>query len=297
MLIAAIVGPNIAQRRVAGAGVPIVIPGPPAVGDCVTSVPDVISQMRDGNFGVADQIDLPTALYGPCGGRIAGEVSYVIGDAGSSARVPAPQYQDQLSQCGLDTLGYTGSVPPIVNGASGQPGLVWSSAVNFQVISVGPSPLQRRAGQRWSACVVGGPAAHPYKGRLHDVLTSGLLPATFASCWNSDALLDSGQVRCDRPHAVELLATTGLGSTPHTAPDVRRSCSVYAGRTMRSADPDRGGALRFEIVDFRDTVTVVPPSASQVLQETFIGCLAVARDGLQLSGSLVGVGDGPLPTG
>ena len=296
VLIAAIVAPNFSQRRIAGAAVPISVAGPPASGDCVTSIPDVSNLLREGNFGSGDEIDLPTAIYGPCGGRIVGEVVSVLDDAATAQRVPAPQYQDQLSQCGLDSIGYTGSVPPVVQGASGRPGIVWSPAQNFQATSVGPSRLQRRVGQRWSACIVGAPGAHLYDGSLHDVLTSGVLPSPFANCWRSNSLRDSEQVSCDHPHAVELLATTGLDNTPHTAADVQRSCSVYAGRMMRTADPGRSGALQFQILDFRDTVSLVAPSAA-ILQDTYITCIATAGHGVRLTGSLVGVGDGPLPTG
>ncbi len=296
VLVVAVVAPNLSQRRIAGSAEPIAIPDPPARGDCVVAVADVNRLLREGNFGVDDQIELPVARYGPCDGPIVGEVVSVTDDADTPKRVPAPQYQNELSQCALNSIGYTGSVGPVVDGARGEPAIVWSPAQNFQDTAVGPSRIQRLTGQRWSACVVGAPAAQPYRGRLQDVLTAGTLPSNFGNCWRTPAMLDSEQVPCDRPHAVEILATTGLGNAPHTAADVHRSCTVYAGRMMRTEDATRAGALSYTILDLRDTGIVVPPS-QEILQDTYITCLAVARHGLRLTGTLVGVGDGPLPTG
>ncbi len=128
----------------------------------------------------------------------------------------------------------------------------------FDETSVGPSRVQRLVGQRWSACVVGAPVSRPYDGRLRDVLTTGALPSDFGSCWKSDSLRDSEQVACDRPHAVEVLATTGLGSASQTAAEVGRSCRVVAGRMMRTTDPERGGALSVRILDFHEGGTVAP---------------------------------------
>jgi hypothetical protein len=296
VLAAAIVAPNVSQRRVAGSAVPITVPGPPSRGDCVTSLADVNGELQGGGFGVGDEIEVPAPGLGPCAGPIVGEVVSVQPNAGVPQRLPAPRYQELMSECGLSSIYYTGTVPPVVDGSSGAAAIVWAPAINFQFTYVGPSRLQRLVGQQWSACVIGAPFARPYEGRLRDVLSRATLPSVFAHCWRTAAMLDSEQVDCDEPHAVELLATTGLGSTPLTATEVHRSCTVFAGRMMRTDDPTRGGALSYSILDFRDTEVAVPPSA-EPLSDTYITCIATTRGGLRLTGSLVGVGNGPLPTG
>ncbi len=296
VLVAAVVAPNFSQLRIAGRAVQISVPAAPVAGDCVTSLPDVNRLLREGNFGIGDEIELPVAEFGSCTGAIRGEVVSVLDGVTLTRDVPATDYQKDLSQCGLDSIDYTGSIPPIVDGSPGRPGNVWSPALNFQTTSIGPSPLQRSVGQRWLACVIGAPAAHPYEGSLRDVLTTGAVPWNFANCWRSEAMRDVDQVSCDRPHAVELLATTGLGSTPQTATEVLHSCSVIAGRMIRTADPTRGGALRYTILDFDQTISPVPPT-EEVLRDTYITCIVVARAGLVLTDTLVGIGDGPLPTG
>lgn len=290
VLVGAIVSPNLLHRRIAGEAVAITAPGPSGVGDCVTSLPDV------GGFISDVEVQLPTATYGPCAGPIVGEIVSVREGVPASGRVPAEQYQQDLSQCALESIGYTGSVPPVVPRSDGGQGLVWSPAVVFQQTSVGPSRVQRSVGQRWSACVVGAPVSRPYDGLLRDALTTGVLPTDFGSCWKSETLRDSDQVACDRPHAVEVLATTGLGSASQTAAEVGRSCRVFAGRMMRTIDPERAGSLSVRILDFRDGATVVT-SPADILKDTYLTCVATARHHLQLTGTLIGLGKGPLPTG
>ncbi len=294
-LVAAVLTPDVGHRRVPGDGRPIAAPEPPRRGNCVTSLAEVNSELQGGDFGIDDQINLPAPEIGPCTGPIVGEVVSVLRDVAPES-LPAPRYQQAIADCGLNSIYYTGSIPPVVPGSSGNPAIVWSPAVNFQETYVGPSALQRLVGQRWSACVIGAPFGRPFAGRLRDVLSGGTLPSIFAHCWRTAAMRDSEQVPCDEPHAVELLATTGLGGTPQTAAEVQRSCTVFAGRMMRTDDPTRDGALNYLILAFRDTEVAVPPS-TELLHDTYITCIATARHGVQLTGSLLGVGDGPLPTG
>ncbi len=308
VLMIAVVAPNWSQRRIAGEAVAVVIAGPPAVGDCVTSVPDM-RVLRDGGSyrgnGVWDEgssdsgwengIDYPSTVFGSCDGHIMGEVSSVHLAAGAPDRIPMIDYQTSSSQCALESIAYTGSIPPVVDGSADRPSIVWTPAINFQNTPVGPTAIQRLVGQDWSACVIGAPTGKPYVGRLAGVLDSGVLPSDFGNCWLTDQLDDSEQVGCDQPHAVELLGTTALGSAAYTAAEVQKSCVTYAGRTLRSDEPTRGGAIRFEILDFSDTVSVVEPSAG-VLRDTYITCIATGQDDVRLDGSLIGLGNRPLPT-
>ncbi len=311
VLVVAIIAPNWSERRVAGRPVAMALPGPPAVGDCVTSVPDIRALLDGGRYRADDGGDFggldsggglgwetdivyPSAVFGSCDGPVMGEISSVRLAADPPDRIPMIDYQTSSSQCGLESIGYTGSIPPVVEGKADQPGIVWTSAINFQNTPVGPSPIQRRVGQDWSACVIGRPSHTPYVGRLAGVLDSGVLPSDFGNCWVTDGLNDSEQVSCDQPHGVELLGTTGLGSAAYTAAEVQKSCATYAGRMLRSVDSTRGGAVRFEILDFRDTVSVVEPSDS-VLRDTYITCIATAQGDLRLNGSLVGLEERPLP--
>lgn len=308
VLAAAIVAPNWSERRVAGQPVAILIPGPPAVGDCVTSVPDLreilersgyIDRDTGRDLGAADDgwpdgIAYPTTQFGPCVGRIGGEVSSVHLAAGTPDRITMNDYQTSSSQCASESISYTGSIPPVVDGSPDRPSIVWAPALNFQNTPVGPTATQRMVGQGWSACIIGAPTGAPYVGRLSGVLESGVLPSDFGNCWLSDRLEDSEQVSCDEPHGVELLGTTGLGSAAYTAAEVQKSCETYAGRMLRSADPFRGGAIRFQILDFRETVSVVEPSDG-ALRDTYITCIATVQDELLLDGSLVGLDDRPLP--
>ena len=166
----------------------------------------------------------------------------------------------------------------------------------FQTTLVGPNSLQRDAGKHWSACIVGSDNAQPYLGRLHNALTTGVLPPQFGSCWPSVDLSGPEQSACDAPHAVELLGSTSLGGKPVSATEIRRTCTIYASRALRNTDPTRHGAIRLETLDFDHTPAIVRPPNGP-LHDTYVACIATAPNGRQFDGTLIGLGKRPLPLG
>jgi hypothetical protein len=204
-------------------------------------------------------IDFPTAHFGPCDGAVVGEVAFMDTTALPPERIVVNDYQSAVAQCALDAIGYLGSIPPVVGRGVGQPGILWTSVLGFRYTQIGPTDVQRAAGQQWSACAVGPADLTPYIGRLRDVLTTGVLPPIFGSCWSSIDLSGPKEIRCDSPHTVELLGATSLGSTPVSAAEVREACTVYAGRALRTADPTRDGAIRPEILASDRDAAIIPP--------------------------------------
>jgi len=209
-------------------------------------------------------------------------------------RINASDYQDAVAQCALDAIGYLGSIPPVVGPGVGQPGILWTSVLGFRYTQIGPTDVQRAAGQRWSACVVGSADLTPYVGRLRDVLTAGVLPSIFGSCWSTIDLSGSKEMRCDSPHTVELLGASNLGPTPVSAAEVQEACTVYAGRALRNADPTRGGAIRPEVLVYDEDAAIVPPIDSS-LANRYVACVLIAQHGRYLNNTVVGIGQRPLP--
>jgi hypothetical protein len=183
--------------------------------------------------------------------------------------------------------------------ADGQ-GISWRPGLNCQTTLIGPDLVQRAAGQHWTACVIGSIDGTAYRGSLRNALTTGALPTGFGSCWSSSVLngpdptSDSG-VPCDRAHHIELLGTTDLVDRVQTAV-VQDACAVFAGRVLRTADPTRDGQIRLQVVGLDDRPVILAPSADY-LQGRFVACIAMAQSGSDFTGSLVGLGEKPLPTG
>ncbi len=296
VLLAAIVAPNWSTHRVAGSPVAKVLAGPPASGDCVTSMNDPWRQFTEPAPDGAELMDYPSAIVGPCSGTVVGEVVSVNSVADPPIRIAANDYLSDYSTCALDAIGYTGSIPPVVQRSDGQQGILWLPRLNFRYTTVGPNRAQRAAGQQWTACVIGPDDGLPYAGRLQNVLTAGVLPAAFGTCLSSTDLTQSTAISCARPHPVEILGSTVLGPLPVPGSELQRACVVFAGRAMRTADPTRSGAIRVQAVALDRLDAVILPTDSP-LRDMYVACIASAQDGVLFDNSLVGVADGPLPVG
>ena len=243
---------------------------------------------------VGGVIDFPTAHFGPCDGAVVGEVAFVDTTALPPERIDANDYQNAVAQCALDAIGYPGSIPPVVGRGVGQSGILWTSVLGFRYTQIGPTDVQRAAGQQWSACAVGSADLTAYVGRLRDVLTTGVLPPVFGSCWPSIDVSGPKEIRCDSPHTVELLGATSLGSTPVSAAEVREACTVYTGRALRTADPTRDAAIRPEILAFDQDAPIIPPIDAS-LANRYVDCVLIAQNGRHLNNTLVGISQRPLP--
>jgi hypothetical protein len=292
-VLAAVVAPNVHARRVGGSPIPAAVAGPPSIGNCVIDMTDPWPPRAEPGFAVGDAIEFPTAHFGPCVGPTVGEVASIDTGAAPPERIVDNAYQVSVSQCSLDAIGYLGSIPPLVDRGLGQPGIVWTSVLAFRYTSIGPTAVQRAAGQRWSACAVGSAGMTPYVGRLRSVLSGGDLPPVFGSCLAAIDLSGAAQIGCDAPHQVELLGWTSLSSTPVSAVEARDACAVYAGRALRTADPTRNGAIRLEILD-ATAATAIPPITAN-LADSYLACAAIENTGHQFDNTLIGIGERPLP--
>jgi len=295
VLVAAFVVPNLPARRIAGEPVGLEVSGPPAPGDCVTTMDDPWAHFVDPAPQINEVFDYPTAAFGSCAEPIVGEVVSVSNSADPAPRIAATDYLSQISPCAIAAITYTGSIPPVVDGRDGRPNIIWAPQLRFQYTTVGPDRVQRAGGQRWSACVIGSMDDVPFTGRLESVLTDGILPPGFGSCLSSADVAIAFEVPCDQTHSTEILGASSTGPAPIDATDAQQACEVFAGRALRTADPTRGGAIQVLTLTYGEQgQTVVQPGAGP-LENTYLECRAVALQGAMFNRSLIGVADGPLP--
>ncbi len=189
----------------------------------------------------------------------------------------------------------------------------WSvpSVMSSTVLVSGPGPATTR-GWSWQACVVRpillGPPGAGYRGRLHDVPTTGVLPVELRPCFNRPAAVGVVGVACTAPHMGEVLAARSLqvfGSPTDaddtaTDPAVNSECHAIARRTTAAADPTYGGRLQV-VVNLHATGMgfVVSKDSPGNTSHAYVlykaSCALQVAAGHELSASVVGLGAGPLP--
>ncbi len=287
-LAAVMVAPVLSGIRSIGTAVPIALPSPPAVGDCVARLPADVT-----NSGQAPpQLSMDRVLLGPCQGLIAGEVVAYWPD--EAALVDAPRSR-RAGPCYSPLAQFAGLTLDARSTGAAEPWLVepvsWRPTLAYQSFLIAPTDLERRAGRAWSACVIAPAGGQPYRGSLAGSFGIGTLPVGFGSCWTSDPSGQlAGPAECARPHTAQLLATgwTGpYGSSPDA--EVVSSCQRVAARVMETADPARGGQLTF----VADRMGVVAAQWSG--NPSTLGCFVTSADRRPLIGLVTGIRDGPLP--
>jgi hypothetical protein len=289
-LVAVIVVPSINGRRLAGSAIASIFPDPPQVGECLRQpLPDSLSRV-----GLAPEIAVTAIGIGACSGFVAGQIvafwpTRAAMQADQSARRSSrgPCYRQAAIFAGL---------PPFQRstdafGAPSDGSVAWRPTISFDPYHVTPGIRESNAGRSWIACLVVPRGNRTYPGTLRDALTTGVMPAHFGSCW-AGADLDKlpASLPCDQPHAAELLATgfvrSGFGASTE---DVDESCRSIAGRIMRVGDATRGGRLAI-VADrlFGEPLSLTDPPSS-------IGCFVTTVGGQELSTTLIGLDDRPVP--
>lgn len=300
------IGSGLLRPSVTGlAQAPPVAP-PPQVGECLFAGAGGPWGVRDGQGGYRQN---PFAReFGPCQGEWFGEIVDVqagaqmtkdlISDRGlaSARRACAEAERTYLDAPDLSTLDGT-----------------WQSTVLTDSVPIGPDPRQYAAGQSWQACLLSAPQwtadGRPVGDGVDGV--AGTTGARLAGGW-SDAGIRTRLGRCEdagpgdrpglfcgAPHDVEWLALGWWNTEAPPAAQLRTACVELAGRLMQRADPTAGGTLVAEVsvLGVAGAPTVVGDDA--VLPESGSAqCRLRPTDPDQvLTGTLLGVGEGPVPLG
>ena len=296
VVLAGVVVRQVSGQAIGGSAVAASVPPAPQVGTCVTAIsaaPDAGPERG--------QVEYPFGRFGSCAGPVIGEVMDVDRSFHPLNQATVDSYQEQSSLCELAEVPYVGSIGPFDPSTIATPGIGWIAEVTVESLSIGPTPLQRTAGQNWTACVGVTSDRRSYTGRLAGALTDGVLPPVFATCWDSLASADLAQaggpsVACSSPHSVEALASTQIsdatGRAPATGAQVTKSCLGMASRAMRTADPTLAGRIQVAAYLADGRLRPVVPATSVV---GFVVCIASVRPPLRLDDTVIGIGDKPLP--
>ena len=298
--VAALVAAELLHPPVTGDASRAPIPGPPAVGDCLLD-PAVITAQ---SLIVAGS--KPSWLRtGPCQGQRFGEVTAVLSDkdlppspASSSSTngnnsngvtVPDP-YRDLCRIAVTAWIGLPTPDTPIVDR--------WLPDPAVGVVLSGPNPIQRAAGQDWTACII---AVNKWQTSIPDAAvngTSGRATASYDS--TTRAMFNPGPplpafaycvpnrdnpepVPCTTAHTVEVIGTETTNH-PATAAD-RRGCHTLTQQLTAMPDPTAAGKLTISTTD--DQAPTGP--------RHFLTCLISTTGQHQLTGPLLGLKNRPIP--
>ena len=306
VLCGAIVAPMLGGQRLGGVASPIHLPDPPQVGSCLlyplaSSAGDVLTEGTAVDAGYRPDTPEPTdpqpdaakAVFGPCGGQVAGEVVQILQASGDvTARRAETARSD--GDCRAATFDYTGllSLSRQIDRSGASPGAVrWVPAVNLRHVWIQPEPLQRAVGRTWLACVVTPTRPVRYTGSLAAAFAGGSLPSPFGVCWDEpDVSTAMTVVDCAQPHRSELVSVGVVADNFATnATDISGSCVRLASRVVGRNDPTADGTLR---------VALDPEQLAQRLHDGMtvdVTCFVTANAGRRLAGTLVGLGDRPIP--
>lgn len=287
-LAAVLVLPSAFGRRVAGTPVATVFPDPPRVGDCL------LTPIRNSaiDYGLPPEVPITATNFGPCVGEVAGEVVAEWPDLQTAEQAPTSRrsgtcYPQAATFAGLETVGRSTDLPGVETGGP----ISWRPTIGFDGLWVTPGIREQHAGRSWRLCLVVPVDRGTYQGSLRNAFTSGSLPSVFGLCWEAaDLDLFPAMVKCNQSHPAELLAT-GVIRNRSLAPTevIESSCAQIAARIMHTDDPTRGGVL--EVVADRQT----GGSDGREDSPLIIGCFVTTADARPLVGTVIGLGEDPVP--
>lgn len=274
-LLAVLAGHALLRPQVVGTAVGITAPGTPTPGDCVLSAPDPALTVIS---GVTSDV---SAVLGPCGGAVAGEIVSVTtgrrtgadGSIGALMGTSGDCWAAASRYAGLATDGGVARLP----GAAAE-SVQWHPDLRVRGQRIGADRQQQAIGRGWSACVVRPLTLGFYTGSIREALGSGAAPAEYGSCSATADLRSSSLVTCSRSHTTERLGWAALPNGSVDPVRLQQSCQSLAISLLRTADPTYAGALR--ILAVTDDITT---------------CVAVVTGPGRLVGSLIGLSSGPLP--
>ena len=277
-LLAAVALPVLAGKPVVGAPVAEVIAAPPTVGSCVGD----ISYSDPGTDGRT----LPVATVVKCAGEVTGEIISVVPRSAAPVASTLGEFDQANPSCRSHVEKYLGATATTTID-----GVQWNLNIDVDAITVGPSAHDRAAGRTWSACVLSATDQIYPATPLHLSWQTDTLPAAFGLCWAENLVQHGVPTNCTEPHRTQQIgygfvaqtSDSGTGIVSEASPDViAAGCRKLAASVMKVADPTRGGALTVKVVD----------DASGA---PYVQCAVAVVGNHKLTGSLIGIGNQPLP--
>ena len=322
VLVAVILGSLLVARiggtRVAGTAIPQPGLGAPTVGECVMSIVGPAA----GPLAIAvppSPVSVATvgesaATFAPCTEPHVGEVVAYLSLASTSvttAHSPPPTSDGTPAGSAAEPTAAAAAAAvsdgqwcQMVAGTyrdqtsarygNGSDGL-WHPSIGQRFVAILSAPTLDPAGPRWAACALLSPGLELYSGSYVRSLANLPAPAPFGLCRTGEPA--DHWVSCTAAHRVQDFGTTlGQGVSPDEA---LVSCQFLIKRMTRMQDITNGGLLRVDVVDFPagsvnggtfGTPDPDGPSSAATCR------LSVVGSG-QLVGTLIGLGDRPLPLG
>ena len=274
VLIAIVVIAVGASSRLGGmrlAGVPVASAGlgAPAVGECLAVVTGPVSVGLPMDSIVVTSVGNEGVRFADCADPHLGEVVAVR----TSLEAPF-QATTNEGWCAAVATGHRSQVlPPVGDAVRHQ----WKPAADARIMLV-LSALPGPKAFRWAACALVSPRLELYRGLFLGSLTDGPVPAPFGVCLSTGGAVE---VSCDTAHRVQVFGTR---TTP-TTPTVDESCRGLIAAITGMPDITAGGKLEPVVFGLTGPDKLTPTTTCRL---SVVGNHA-------LSGTLVGVGDGPLP--
>lgn len=157
-----------------------------------------------------------------------------------------------------------------------------STGQRFAVILSAPTPDP--GAPRWAACAFLSPGLEPYLGSYVRSLANLPAPAPFGMCRSSE----DSWVSCAAPHRVQEFGTAARIDS--SSPEALAGCRSLIEQMTRMKDVTAGGGLRVEIAGGKGGAG---PGATRSAAVASCRLVVVADE--YLVGTLVGIGDRPLP--
>ena len=282
VLLAAIAVGSPNGRRVAGSADRVPLPPVPVVGSCVSGLPQ--HTQTGWRFQQSGYLSATTV---PCVNLIDGEIVAVDSGALPPDDLGSESYRRDgpLSRCYTAIGQYAG-----LSAGTGRATLPGDhSDPQFYPIMpvlplvIGPNDQDRDAGARWSACVVAPRDGSAYPGTMRNALAGGSLPPQFSLCLPTADVYTEGS-SCTVPHRVEVLGYTNLVDGPQAQDGgaVDRACVQFVARITGSSALADDPALTIDGV-------------TNDFSALHGACVVTAVGDRRLQGTVVGIGDRPLP--
>lgn len=302
LLIAAVIGSLLVTRiggsRISGTAIPRPGVGAPAVGGCLVTVlgPPAMPLLAPGPPSPVSiaSVGETSVAFADCAGAHLGEVvayravpAPVAPDPNESpattaraeptATAAASAVSDGQWCQGVAADYREHSVARFGNGAD----VMWEPATGQRFVVILSAPTLDPTAPRWAACAFLSPGLEPYSGSYVRSLANLPAPAPFGLCRSAGA--EDSWASCAGPHRIQEFGTAARLDL--SSPAALAGCRSLIEQMTRMKDVTDGGTLRIEIAG----------DAVRGGSGAVVSCrLVVVGDG-QLVGTLVGLGDRPVP--
>ncbi len=286
-MLVVLVSVAVQPRRVAGTAQAMSAPGPPSVGDCV---PDPV----DPTTWPTNPYVYPQLRFEACDQFRFGEVIAVLDDpaepsVANQGGASGPVHDPNPEACLEKSDSYDGGVTQF---------RYWSPRIFAFAAPISPSPLQQAVGQHWVACAMFIPAigqtdVRHYQGTLRNAFFTGNQRDVLGFCGAGRDWTKGYVSACSLPHEFQVLASGIVGGGDVSRDELRRTCVQVAERLTALPDVTAAGALAVEVRSIENTGASFASDGEQV--EAKLGCGISTVGTRQLAGSLVALGDHPIP--